>query len=189
MPQRGRVLGIDLGSNSLGTALIDTDSQTVPFLGVRIFPASTEGDRDKGKEESKAKPRREARLARRQTKRRKHRLQKVFRLLQGMGLLPPGSRPDALPALQRELERRYPETTVLPYFLRARALDHPLHPNELGRALYHLAQRRGFLSNRATAAKEAEDKSAVKSAIKSLREDIATSGKRTLGEFMASLDP
>jgi CRISPR-associated endonuclease Csn1 len=189
MPQRGRVLGIDLGSNSLGTALIDTDSQTVPFLGVRIFPASTEGDRDKGKEESKAKPRREARLARRQTKRRKHRLQKVFRLLQGMGLLPPGSRPDALPALQRELQRRYPETTVLPYFLRARALDHPLHPNELGRALYHLAQRRGFLSNRATAAKEEEDKSAVKSAIKSLREDIATSGKRTLGEFMASLDP
>src|SRR5690606_41494064 len=36
----------------------------------------------------------------------------------------------------------------LPYVLRAAALDHPLEPHELGRALYHLAQRRGFQSNR-----------------------------------------
>lgn len=188
MAQQSRILGIDLGSNSLGTALVDLEAETVPFLGVRIFPAGTKGDRDQGTEESKAKTRREARLARRQTERRTYRLQKVFRLLQRMRLLPPGPRADVVHALQRELERRYPQTTILPYFLRARALDHPLEPHELGRALYHLAQRRGFLSNRATGGKDDEDKGAIKSVIKTLRGDIEASGKRTLGEFMAALD-
>lgn len=31
-----------------------------------------------------------------------------------------------------------------PYELRIKALDHKLHPHELGRALYHLVQRRGY---------------------------------------------
>src|SRR3546814_4754993 len=35
-----------------------------------------------------------------------------------------------------------------PYPLRARALDERLEPYEIGRALFHLNQRRGFLSNR-----------------------------------------
>ena len=34
---RGIVLGIDLGANSLGTALIDTTNNKVLFTGVRIF--------------------------------------------------------------------------------------------------------------------------------------------------------
>lgn len=181
-------LGIDLGSSSLGTALVDPQSRAIPFLGVRIFPAGVEGDLDQGREESKAKPRRMARLARRQTERRGRRAEKVFCILQKMALLPPGSRQDAVFKLQQELEKRYPETNVLPYFLRARALDFPLDPHELGRALYHLAQRRGFLSNRAAGEKDNEDKSAIKSAIKGLNASIAAAGKRTLGEYMATLD-
>ena len=35
-----------------------------------------------------------------------------------------------------------------PYELRAAALDRPLEPHALGRALFHLDQRRGFKSNR-----------------------------------------
>jgi CRISPR-associated endonuclease Csn1 len=35
-----------------------------------------------------------------------------------------------------------------PYYFRAKAVEEKLTPFQLGRALYHLAQRRGFLSNR-----------------------------------------
>src|SRR3546814_5649437 len=35
-----------------------------------------------------------------------------------------------------------------PYSLRERALDERLEPYEIGRALFHLNQRRGFKSNR-----------------------------------------
>lgn len=147
-------------------------------------------DIEKGKEESRSVKRRQARLARRQTQRRHRRLYRVFRLLQRMGLLPTGPRIEVLPALDTESRARYPETTVLPWFLRARALDHRLEPYELGRALYHLAQRRGFLSNRVNRGKDKdEERSKVKGAIKGLQAAIRESGKRTLAEYMISLDP
>jgi CRISPR-associated endonuclease Csn1 len=187
--QKGLILGIDLGSSSLGTALVSPENEEIPFLGVRIFPAGVVGDIEEGREESRSAQRRDARLARRQTQRRQRRLYKVFHLLQRMGLLPSGPRVEVLYKLQRELERRYPETTVVPYFLRARALDQALDEHELGRALYHLAQRRGFLSNRAGGKEDAEQRSIVKGSIKGLRAAIEAAGKRTLGEYMASLDP
>jgi CRISPR-associated endonuclease Csn1 len=187
--QKGLILGIDLGSSSLGTALVNLEGQEIPFLGVRIFPAGVVGDIEEGREESRSAQRRNARLARRQTQRRQRRLYKVFRSLQRMGLLPAGPRVEVLYKLQRELERRYPETTVVPYFLRARALDRALDVHELGRALYHLAQRRGFLSNRVGGKEDAEERSKVKGSIKGLRAAIEAAGKRTLGEYMASLDP
>lgn len=54
--------------------------------------------------------------------------------------------------------------------------------------LYHLAQRRGFLSN-LKAAKKDEDLGVVKKGISKLDEDIECSGARTLGEYLAGLDP
>jgi CRISPR-associated endonuclease Csn1 len=184
----GLILGIDLGSNSLGTALVRSDRDLIEFMGVRIFPAGVEGNLELGKEESRAAKRRQARLARRQTQRRQRRLYKVFHLLQRIGLLPAGSRVEVLDRLQHELEQRFPETTVLPWFLRARSLDQALEPHELGRALYHLAQRRGFLSNRVGGKENDEERSRVKGAIKGLAEKIEAAGKRTLGEYMASLN-
>ena len=186
----GFVLGVDLGSGSLGTALVSTKSEDIAFLGVRIFPAGVKGDIEEGKEEPRSAQRRDARLARRQTQRRQRRMYKVFKLLQRMNLLPPGNRVEVLYTLQRELEHRYSDqTTVLPWFLRARALDHRLEPHELGRALYHLAQRRGFLSNAIGGKQDDEERSMVKGAIKGLRAEIEAAGKRTLGEYLASLDP
>lgn len=187
--QKGLTLGIDLGSSSLGTALVDHRTKEITFLGVRVFAAG-EGALDEGKEGSRAAKRRAARLARRQTQRRHRRLYKVFRLLQRTGLLPEGPRVQVLHRLQSELERRYPGTTVLPWFLRAQALDRRLEPCELGRALYHLAQRRGFVSNRLAEKREnPEERGKVKSAIKGLDASITAAGKRTLGEYMASLNP
>lgn len=188
--ERRLSLGIDLGSNSLGTALIDPDKGEIVFAGVRVFQAGVEGDLETGREQSRAAARREKRLQRRQTDRRRRRLNNVFKILQSMGLLPPGERGAVLPALDATLRARFPETEILPYFLRARALDHPLESHELGRAFFHLAQRRGFESNRAAPAKETEEeRGKVKSGIRDLKDQIHASGKRTLGEFLASLNP
>jgi CRISPR-associated endonuclease Csn1 len=185
----GLVLGIDLGPASLGTALVNPTNRQIEFLSARVFPAGVEGDLEGGKEESRSAKRRQARLSRRQTQRRQRRLYKVFHLLQRFGLLPRGPRVAVLDALQRSVEKRYPETTVGPWFLRARALDHPLDPHELGRALYHLAQRRGFVSNRIGGKENDEERSKVKNAIRGLQAQMDSAGKRTLGEYMASLDP
>ncbi len=56
-------------------------------------------------------------------------------MLRVHGLLPDGDDAKAL-----ELED--------PYDLRVRALTEPLTPHQLGRAIFHLNQRRGFKSNR-----------------------------------------
>jgi CRISPR-associated endonuclease Csn1 len=185
----GLILGIDLGSNSLGTALVRADEDLIEFMGVRVFPAGVEGNLEEGREESRAAKRRQARSARRQTQRRQRRLYKVFHLLQRMGLLPAGNRAEVLERLQCELRQRYPGTAVLPWLLRARSLDQALTPHELGRALYHLAQRRGFLSNRVGGKENDKERSDVKAAIKDLAAAIEAAGKRTLGEYMASLAP
>lgn len=89
---KGVVLGIDLGANSLGSALIDHTRQEILFTGVRIFKAGVD-NLDEAKEASRAVQRRMSRLARRQTDRRRRRQAKIYRLLQSAGLLPPGARP------------------------------------------------------------------------------------------------
>lgn len=190
--QKNYVLGIDLGSASVGTALLDFENQSIDFVGVRIFDAAMDGDTDTGKEESRAAARRVARGQRRQTDRRRGRFHRTFIALQKIGLMPLGNRSDVLPALQRRLEKRYPETNVLPYFLRARALDHALDTEELARVFYHLAQRRGFLSNRKidkAPKKENEKLSDFKQELKDLTNALAQSGARSLGEYLNSLDP
>jgi CRISPR-associated endonuclease Csn1 len=164
---------------------------------VRVFPAGVEGTPEQieqGREESRTAKRRQMRLMRRQTDRRRRRLKNVYSLLRSYGLLPAAEtskdRGLALDAVDRELSRQYPETSVLPYFLRARALDHRLEPFELGRCLYHLAQRRGFLSNRKVRSRESEeDRGKVKTGISQLQSAMEAAGARTLGEHLSRLDP
>ncbi len=71
-----------------------------------------------------------------------------------------------------------------PYELRAKALDGPLPAPHVGRALFHLNQRRGFLSNR-KAEKKDDDKGVIKQAASRLKEAMAAENARTLGEFLA----
>lgn len=99
------LLGIDLGSASLGWAVVELDSSgtprgllsdagnghALPACGVRIFEPGVEGsslDIEEGKDQSRAVARRMARLHRRQLRRRAYRQAKLFRLLQEHGLLP-----------------------------------------------------------------------------------------------------
>lgn len=176
-------LGIDLGTASIGWAVLSNEeSAELMNLGVRCFDAGVSGDIERGADESRATERRESRGPRRLTWRRQYRLRKVYRLLQQLGLLPStegGShdeRHQAIAKLDRRLlgEIAHGDAQAaqqrLPYLLRAKALDEKLSPHALGRAIYHLAQRRGFLSNRKAAGDEKED-GVVKQGIGELRED------------------
>ncbi|HEX5482901.1 MAG TPA: type II CRISPR RNA-guided endonuclease Cas9, partial [Terriglobia bacterium] len=158
-------------------------------------------------EESRNLKRRQMRLQRRQTARRARRQRKVFHLLQNYGLLPDGRVPgpkalqDALNGLdtsilaspwfaaKRQSGAFKSPDQVLPYILREAALDEPLPPHYLGRALYHLAQRRGFKSNRKAPPKEDEKPGEVAKGINELRDAMTKTGARTLGEYFARLDP
>ncbi len=200
------VLGLDIGANSIGWALVhmeDGQPHKLTATGVRVFEAGVEGDISKGLDTSRAAKRREARLRRRQLARRRHRLNKLAAILQRSGLLPSGDLEPAdkamayWQALDRELfptEARREEPHLLLYRLRTRALDEALTPYQIGRALYHLAHRRGFLSNRrvqtgARAKADEEEEGKVKTAIAGLKKEMAEAHSRTLGEYLSRLNP
>lgn len=196
-------LGIDLGTNSAGWAAVKLNGEKSPVgligAGVRIFAQGTEGDIASGRDSSRNVKRRQARQARRQADRRHRRKTQVFHILQRAGLLPEGdSVHEIITVLDTDLLEhhvqqsglsRHELSSSLPYYLRASALDAPLTEHELGRVLYHLAQRRGFLSNRRAPVKEDEELGQVKEAISELDQTIEKDGKRTLGELFAGMNP
>lgn len=166
-------LGLDIGSNSIGWALLDTEGEKVVDCGVRIFPEGVDRN-TKGAEISKCANRREARLARRNRWRKAMRKDKLVRLLQ---------RNDLLPKCDIEILELM---NINPYSLRAKGLKEKLSRHEIGRAIFHLNQRRGFWSNRKSTTKS-ED-SIVKKKATELDNKIQESNCKTLGEYLASLD-
>jgi CRISPR-associated endonuclease Csn1 len=74
-----------------------------------------------------------------------------------------------------------------PYTIRAKALDAALTPYELGRALFHLNQRRGFKSNRKADGGKGKESGVIKEGIKELTERMSARSARTLGEYLFML--
>ena len=62
-------------------------------------------------------------------------------------------------------------------------------PFAFGRALFHLAQRRGFETNSRSAAKNEKETGPVKKGIGELGQKMQDANARTLGEYFAGLDP
>ena len=170
----GYRLGLDVGTNSIGWAAIelgeDCEPRGVLDMGVRVF---TDG-RDTRGAASGAAARRTARGERRRRSRYVDRRRRLQNALAELGLAPSD---------KSERERL---KSLDPYDLRARALDEALSSSELGRALFHLNQRRGFKSNRKTdgGGDEAE-KSKMRERMSNLGESLRASGARTLGEYLA----
>lgn len=164
-------LGLDVGTNSIGWAAVLLDDGGEPCgvldMGVRIF---SDG-RDEQSKESNAVDRRLARGQRRRRDRYLKRRGDLMDALVEFGLMPSD-------ATERKALQDWN-----PYTLRLRALDERLGPYELGRALFHLGQRRGFKSNRKAQGEESEE-SAMREAIGELRRQMKESGARTLGEFL-----
>jgi CRISPR-associated endonuclease Csn1 len=153
-------LGIDLGSTSLGWAVVDLDDKGnitgLRDLGVRIFP---DGRNAKSHTPVNVE-RRNARTMRRQTDRTKQRIEKVISILRANGM--------------------NPDQNKNPYELRVSALDKKISPEELGRAIEHLAVRRGYKSNRKDTSGEGGGK--LKNAMEKAKQVL---GKyRTLGEYI-----
>jgi CRISPR-associated endonuclease Csn1 len=198
-------LGIDAGCASVGWAIVLLDDNDNPYklhsAGVRRFDAGVEGDIQRGKEESLSQKRREARGPRRNSWRRQWRLRKVFSALQAGGLLPTSDNDDhdTRHALLAELDRQLTSDLglikdrvtahVFPYVLRSRALGEKLPRYAIGRALYHLAQRRGFLSNLKAGRGDEEEQGKVKKGISELQQAMDAIRAPTLGAYFATLDP
>jgi CRISPR-associated endonuclease Csn1 len=202
--QSSFILGLDIGAASIGWALLemqDGKPHRLEAAGVRAFAAGVEGDIiSSGRDQSRAVTRREARSRRRLLWRRRHRLTKLATRLQQGGLLPPGElgTPETIDAYFINLDRdlftqdiRARDPHLMHYRLRARALGEKLTPYEIGRAFYHLSQRRGFLSNRKETARPRrdDDEGVVKKAIGELEQEMHAAGARTLGEYLSRLDP
>ncbi|MCF7802074.1 MAG: type II CRISPR RNA-guided endonuclease Cas9 [Candidatus Marinimicrobia bacterium] len=173
------VLGLDLGPNSIGWALIDDEAGKIIGTGVRIFE---EGLNRKGaQEESKNATRRAARQARKMNARRKNRLKRLSYILTDLSMFP-GSKNEEAAFFQ-----------IDPYKVRAEGLHRKLTLFELGRAFYHLNQRRGYKSNRKT--DKENDKSVIyegkdgKIGINETTQAIVTGGFQTLGEYLNAADP
>lgn len=163
-------LGLDSGSNSQGWCLLNLDSQGQPngirTMGVRIF---SDGRNPKDGS-SLAVQRRVPRGMRRRRDRYLDRRNDLMNMLIAIGLMP------------TDPNERHSLTTLDPYALRAKAVHATLTPHELGRALFHLNQRRGFKSNRKT--DKNADNSKIQPKIDELKRRITESGAKTLGEFL-----
>ena len=168
-------LGLDLGSNSLGWFVVDLEKKGDRFEpiklgpgGVRIFPDG----RDPQSKASNAVDRRMARGARKRRDRFVQRRTDLMAALIAHGLMP------AEAAARTALEK------LDPYALRKAAIKDALPAHHVGRALFHLNQRRGFQSNRKTDGKESED-GAIKQAASRLDAAMTEEGAATLGVFLA----
>lgn len=167
-------LGLDIGTNSIGWWLYATDGDVITEVidgGVRIFSDGREPPKAGKQGRPLAEKRRLARGMRKRRDRYLRRRASLMRKLADAGLMP------ADPAQAKVLER------LDPYELRASALDDPLPLHHLGRALFHLNQRRGFKSNRKTDRGDNES-GTIKDATARLDQEMAIKGARTYGEFL-----
>jgi CRISPR-associated endonuclease Csn1 len=168
-------LALDLGSTSLGWAMIRLNAESAPCAvikaGVRIF---SDGRNPKDGS-SLAVTRREARAMRRRRDRLLKRKARMMATLMRHGFFP------------QEMAERKALETLNPYTLRAKGLDAALTGPEFARALFHINQRRGFKSNRKTDKKNS-DNGALKTAISRLREALKVEKCRTVGEWLHRRD-
>ena len=194
-----KILGLDLGTNSIGWAITEQNEEQYRLIdrGVDIFQEGVA--REKGEERPMVQTRTDARALRRHYYRRRLRKIELLKVLVANELCPY--------LTNEELdgwryEKRYPLNDKFlgwlrssdrsnPYADRYEALTKTLDLTTergrftLGRALYHLAQRRGFLSNRKDA--ESSDDGVVKGGIKHLNDDMKSEGCTYLGEFYYKL--
>lgn len=164
-------IGLDCGISSVGFAAMELDENDEPRriikLGSRIFKEA-ENPKDGA---SLAAPRRAARSLRRRLRRHGHRLERIKKLFVANGLL-----------TEDELAHLFDGRLADIYMLRTNALDEVLNNRDFARVLIHLAQRRGFKSNRKS---DAADKEAGKllSAVSDNQKRMQENGWRTVGEM------
>lgn len=168
------ILGLDLGTNSIGWALIEEENnilQKIKGIGCRIIPEKDEHrDFEKGKDISMNAERRRKRGMRRLNERYKQRRNNLLKLCKVLEIKPKGLE-------QLFLSDSFEGKIVLPngafkkgdrqykphelYELRTKALTEKISLEELFRIIYHLNQRRGFKSNKKTTSQEEDNDKSI----------------------------
>ena len=197
----GRTLGIDTGTNSLGWAIVDRKGEECSLVdkGVDIFQ---EGVMIEKEEKSRAAERTKHRRIRIGYYRRKVRKTRLLRILSDNQLCPPLSQKELS---DWRLHKIYPKDNELfmqwqrtddvkgvnPYSYRHKCLHEKLDLTDLsqryilGRAIYHINQRRGYHSNRTNQDDDNDGK--VKEGIGSLTEEMHEAGCEYLGDYFYML--
>lgn len=196
-----RILGIDTGTNSVGWSIVDYDSEalnnkyTLIDKGVNVFQEGVKIEN--GIESSKASERTIYKHQRVNYWRRKVRKIELLKILIRNKLCPPLSSEELK---KWRSEKLYPLNEAFmawqrtddgknknPYYYRNLCLAERLDLSNLtnryilGRALYHLNQRRGFLSNRKEGTKESDG--AVKQDIDAITQSMQENGVKYLGQY------
>lgn len=198
-----RIIGIDTGTNSLGWAVVDKNDDgdySIVRKGSLIFQEGVKIE--KGIESSKSSERTGHRALRKHYFRRRLRKIEVLKVLIKYGWCP--SLTDEALHLWHT-KKQYPLDDDFiswqrtdekfgrnPYYYRHICLHKKLDLEEeseryiLGRAMYHLAQRRGFLSNRIDQSDEKES-GKVKESISDLSDEMKKAGCEYLGDYFYKL--
>ena len=199
-----RILGLDTGTNSLGWAVVDRDDNDICTLvdkGSLIFQEGVKIE--KGIESSKAAERTEHRASRKHYFRRRLRKIEVLKVLVKYGWCPYVSAEELHLWHTKKIYPKNDEFMLWqrtndnmeqnPYYYRHVCLHDELdltNPQEafmLGRALYHLAQRRGFMSNRLEQSEEDEESGKVKASISDLSKQMQEAECEYLGDYFYKL--
>ena len=195
-----KTLGIDLGTNSLGWAILDDITLDILDKGVVVFPEGMNLTDDNAK--TPAAQRRAARSARRIKFRRQIRKWHLLKELIKNGMCPLKQEELELwkkngiyPVANKDFIEWLKSTDKTnPYKDRANAAEFKVEPYVLGRALYHICQRRGFKSSRKDVCKENDSKETGKAKTGEVATDISEitkaieeAGCKTLGQYYAFL--
>lgn len=199
-----RILGLDTGTNSLGWAVVDKYENADYSLVCKGSLIFQEGVKiEKGIESSKAAERTEHRASRKHYFRRRLRKIELLKVLVKFGWCPYISTEELH---LWHTKKQYPKNDEFmlwqrtndnleqnPYYYRHVCLHDELdltNPSEafmLGRALYHLVQRRGFLSNRLDQSEEDDESGKVKTSISELSREMQSAGCEYLGDYFYKL--
>ncbi|MCW8831310.1 MAG: type II CRISPR RNA-guided endonuclease Cas9, partial [Gammaproteobacteria bacterium] len=173
LPKMRYRLGLDLGTTSIGWCMVRLNKKEEPVAIIRMGARIFSDGRNPKDGSSLAATRREARQARRRRDRLLKRKKRMLDALIKHGFFP------------QDEHQRQALANLDPYTLRKKGLYEPLTGEEFARALFHINQRRGFLSNRKTDKKD-NDSGALKSAIRILNEKLEQENCKTLGEWLAN---
>ncbi|MBI5401872.1 MAG: type II CRISPR RNA-guided endonuclease Cas9 [Ignavibacteriae bacterium] len=160
-----KILGLDLGTNSIGWALIDEENgwlKKIEGMGSRIIPEKPGRndviDFEKGKNITINADRKNKRGSRRLNERYKLRRNNLIKLFSILGIIPAGLEPlfekviisgnkIILPdSAYSKKDKQFKPFELYEY--RSKALKEEIPLSILFRIIYHLNQRRGFKSNR-----------------------------------------
>jgi len=188
-----QILGLDLGTNSIGWAIIDDKENKISGMGSRIFPMGVDNLGDGDNELSKNASRTGDRGTRRQFFRRRLRKKVLLKAL---------SKHNMCPLTEEDYKvwkktKQFPSEKLShwfalnPYELRNKALSKELTLQELGRVFYHLIQRRGFLSNSRKGGKDdgAIFKGKPKEGKIGIDDTLLSIQDKTLGSYLYEIQP